>query len=223
LPSSKENLVNMREHAARQIAEHYEKVWKCTDPWEFDASEYEQARYDQLLARVADRRYERILELGCGAGQFTRRLAGIADRVLALDVAPAAVERARAAWTGPDNVEFRAVDVMKFDLHAEGPWDLISFCETIYCVGWLYSFFDLGWLASELLNATAPGGRLLLANTMSERERDWLLRPWLVNTYRDLFCNVGYRVESEEELRGVKDGVSFAVLCTLFEKPRVTA
>ena len=42
-----------------------------------------------------DRRYSRTLEIGCGAGAFTRLLAGVSERVVALDVSPAAIERAR--------------------------------------------------------------------------------------------------------------------------------
>ena len=63
--------------------------------------------------------------------------------------------------------------------------------------GWLYSLFDVAWLACQLLNATRAGGRLLMANTCGGVE-DYLLRPWIIRTYRDLFLNVGYHREVEE-------------------------
>jgi hypothetical protein len=84
-------------------------------------------------------------------------------------------------------------------------------------LGWLYSFSQIGWLAAQLLEATRGGGRLLLANTYG-RDRDWLLRPWLIDTYRDLFLNVGYQRDREELFRGTKDGVAFDVLITALTK-----
>jgi hypothetical protein len=75
----------------------------------------------------------------------------------------------------------------------------------------------------QLFEATCSGGRLLLANSMGEGE-DWLLRPWLIRTYRDLFANVGYTIEAEEVFKGSKKGVDFEVLITLFaKKPKATS
>ena len=56
-----------------------------------------------------------------------------------------------------------------------------------------------------------------MANTYGGVE-DYLLRPWLIRTYRDLFLNVGYRIEAEEVFCGNKDGVELEVLISLFAK-----
>ncbi len=81
-----------REAASRKIQEHYESVWKQADPWGFHSSEFDQARYDRQLSLLADRRYNRALEIGCGSGNFSRMLAAITNRLLALDVADAAIK-----------------------------------------------------------------------------------------------------------------------------------
>jgi hypothetical protein len=107
---------------------------------------------------------------------------------------------------------------MEYDVAADGPWDLVVMSETIYCLGWLYPLFDVGWLVSRLLDAQASGGRLLMANTYGH-EKDYLLRPWLIDTYRDLFLRVGYEVEREEPLRGAKGDADFEILISLFTKP----
>ena len=73
-------------------------------------------------------------------------------------------------------------------------------------------------LAVQLFEATRRGGRLMLANSMDERE-DWLLRPWIIRTYRDLFVNVGYTIESEKLHTATKRGVEFKILMTLYRKP----
>src|SRR5207244_4501980 len=100
--------------------------------WQLETSEFEQKRCERNLELLADRRYERVLEIGCGGGTFTRRLAPLADYILALDVAPAAIRRAEAATSRPGQIEYRVANVMELDLQAEGLWDLIVLIETIY-------------------------------------------------------------------------------------------
>jgi len=197
----------------------FEDLWGRGDPWDFQSSEFEQARYARLLATLNGRHYGRVLEIGCGAGGFTRHLAPIAADVVALDISPTAIARARELQLAM--VDFRVANVMEYKPRAEGPWDLVVMTETIYYLGWLYAFFDVGWLASELFAATRNGGQLLLANTQGGAEvDDALLLPWLIRTYRDLFVNVGYQLETEEMFQGTKNGVDLEVLISLFVKTR---
>src|SRR5438128_165895 len=68
----------------------------------------------------------------------------------------------------------------------------------------------------------ARGGRLLLANTVCEVE-DMLLLTYLIRNYRDLFLNVGFRLDAEEIFRGAKNGVDFEILISLFVKAPAAA
>jgi LmbE family N-acetylglucosaminyl deacetylase/SAM-dependent methyltransferase len=65
------------------------------DPWSFRTDPAEQARFDRLASLAAARPVRRCLEPGCSTGELTRRLARCCDRVVALDVARAAVDAAR--------------------------------------------------------------------------------------------------------------------------------
>jgi SAM-dependent methyltransferase len=210
-----------RDAIHRRMQEHYERVWQAGNAWDFEDSPYENRRYAHLLEQVRDRHYERALEIGCGSGCFTRRLAEVAERVVAIDIAPSAIARAREQ-TGElgSRVELRVVNALEFDPEADGPWDLVVFSETIYSLGWLYPMFDVAWLARRLFLATRDGGRLLLTNTVGQPDRDWLMQPWLLLTYRDLFRNVGYAIEREGAFHDTKDGVAFEVLVAVFEKPK---
>jgi SAM-dependent methyltransferase len=200
---------------ARQF---FEQLWSQGDYWELETSPFEAARYDALLAVLGPRRLARVLEIGCGAGAFTRRLAAIADEIVALDVAPSAIARAQASPPGPATVRFAVANIMDYDLRAAGPFDLIVMTETIYYLGWLYSFFDVAWLALELFAATAPGGRLLLADTLGGCT-DALLSPPIIRTYRDLFRNAGYAAEAERVFQGSKHGMPLEVLISLLARP----
>jgi predicted TPR repeat methyltransferase len=209
-----------QDERSQRARDHYDGVWSVGDTWQFESSEFEQRKYHRQIELISDRRYLRAMELGCGAGAFTRMLAPHTDRLLAIDVAPAAIERARGMASVPPNVEFVAQDIMKLDRHAGGPWDLIVMSETICCLGGLYTCFDVGWLASDLLAATAVGGRFLMVNTMNAQSIEYLLRPWLVYTYRDLFLHVGFELEHEETLKGEKHGLTYKSLLSLYQKTR---
>ena len=210
-------ITTFRKERDEQAKAFFEDLWRRGDFWQLESSEFERARLARLFAVIADRHYGRALDIGCGIGTFTRQLAGLAQEVFGLDVSDAAIHRARREL--PDRrVQFRQANIIEYDVRSEGPWDLVVIAETVYYLGWLYTFFEVAYFASRLFEATATGGRLLLANTFGEIEHDWLLRPWVIHTYRDLFANVGYTLEHEFVQTGTKDGVEMEVLITLFEK-----
>ena len=72
----------------------------------------------------ADPRGGVCVEVGCGPGRMTSVLAERFDRVLALDVSPAMLERARAAMTAP-NVEFRAVSGARLEAVSDAVADVL--------------------------------------------------------------------------------------------------
>jgi SAM-dependent methyltransferase len=195
----------------------FDDLWMRGDPWELETSDVERERYVRLIGMLDQPRYRRVLEIGCGAGAFTRVLAQRAERVLALDISSRAIATAQAAQTDLQHVEFRVANIMDYNLKEEGPWELIVMSETIYFLGWLYSFFDVCWLASELFAVTRIGGQFLLANTQCGASEP-LLRPWIIRSYRDLFLNVGYELKAEEIFHSEKHGVGLEVLISLFCK-----
>ena len=207
-----------RERLGEKALEFSEGLWQRGDIWEFDTSEFERARWSRLMEVLDGTRYPRVLELGCGAGHFTRLLARLADRIVAFDIAPTAIARARARETGATVIDYRVGNAMDYGWRADGPWDLIVMNDTMCYLGWLYPFFDVAWFASEIHAATRPGGRFLMANAMDE-QYDKLLLPYIIRTYRDLCLNVGFRPIREETFSGTKHDVRFDVMISLFEKP----
>jgi predicted TPR repeat methyltransferase len=206
-----------RELVDQQMRSFMDSLWERGDFWDIEKSAYERDRCVQLLKMLEDKRYRRVLEIGCGAGYLTRLLTTHADHIVALDISPTAIDRARSVGAGQPDVDFRVANIMDYKPQVDGPWDLVVFSDTICYLGWLYPLFDVAWLAVQIFEATRSGGRLMLANSMYEGE-DWLLRPWLIRTYRDLFVNVGYTIETETVYKATKRGVEFEVLMTLFCK-----
>ena len=207
-----------RADADRRAAAYFSELWRVGDPWDLETSPFEQAKYDAQLALIdaGARRYGRALEIGCAAGAFTRRLAERCDSVVALDIAEPAIALARAR-TRTTNIDYRVGNIMQWDAELDGQWDLVVLAETVCYLGWLYPFFDVAWLAHRLHEGTRPGGRLLLANTCGGVD-DYLLRPWIIRAYHDLFRNAGFAVRHDTVFRGVKNGVEIEALITLAER-----
>jgi len=212
--SSREN-INPLSSAVR---DYFDKLWNDGDPWDLDSSDYDQEKYARELALLEPRRFERVLELGCAGGAFTRRLAAIADRIVAIDVAARAIERALAAGTEDGRIEYRVGDIIAFDPVEEKFWDLVVLSETIYYLGWRYSFFEVGWLAQQIFESVRPGGYLLMTNTMA-MPRQYLQQESLLKTYRDLFINVGFTLDRTERYQGTKSGAPLEAMLCLFVKP----
>ncbi|MBE7209681.1 MAG: methyltransferase domain-containing protein [Gluconacetobacter diazotrophicus] len=129
------------------------------DPWRFETSPYERAKYDATLALLpADRRYRSALELGCSIGVFTRRLAPRCDALLAVDLAAAALLRAHDGCASLPQVRFER-RVLPADF-PPGRFDLVLASELLYFL----DATDLDTLSDRMTAALAPGGLLLLAN-----------------------------------------------------------
>ncbi|GAA3241403.1 class I SAM-dependent methyltransferase [Dactylosporangium siamense] len=109
---------------------------------------------------------ERVLDVGCGAGQTTREAARAAHpgRVLGVDVSAAAVERARA--DGLDNVTFEEADAQVHDF-APGSFDVaISRFGTMFFADPVAAFANIG-------RALRPGGRLVMLVWQARDRNEW--------------------------------------------------
>lgn len=202
----------------REMAEEYESRWQAGDPWAGKGDAEHTAEKNSLQRDfLAGRRYRRTIEVGCGNGNLTPILAALSDAVLSVDIAASALARAREACGPLPNVEFREQNAVQFDYVEHGPWDLITMVETVYSLGWLYALFDIAWMAEQMAASLAADGRLLLTNTYGG-EKDYLLRPYLIDTYRDLFRNVGLDIVREETLRPADPDDGLPVLITLFAR-----
>jgi SAM-dependent methyltransferase len=144
--------------AERIQAAWFEDLYRGrADPWDFETSAYERAKYARTLAALGppDRRFGRALEAGCSIGVFTELLAPRSDELLALDASATAVARA-AVRLAP----FPHVRVLRRTLPEDlpsGPFDLVVCSEILYY--WSEGLLRRFLAAAE--SALAPGGSLL--------------------------------------------------------------
>jgi SAM-dependent methyltransferase len=145
-----------RTYAAARLEEAFNER---SDPWDFEGSAEERARFQKTWELVPSGSYRRILEIGCAEGHFTEQIASRfpdAD-VLAVDLVPLAVDRASARCNSRRNVRFRCLDVGREPIG--GPYDLI------FCMGVLEygpAFGELDGIRRSIAGALAPGGYLVL-------------------------------------------------------------
>ena len=98
------------------------------DPWRFETSAYEDAKYRETLANLPRERYANAVEIGCSIGVLTARLAARCDRLLGLDVAQAALNA--AATRVPPNVDLALSTLPQTP--PPGRFDLIMLSEVLY-------------------------------------------------------------------------------------------
>ena len=111
--------------------EYFEGLYaESDDPWNFEASEYEQNKYARTLAVLGERTFRRALEAGASIGVFTEMLADRCDELLAVDVSERAVSAARRRLSGRGHVRVERRTLP--EEMPDGPFDLIVASEVLY-------------------------------------------------------------------------------------------
>jgi SAM-dependent methyltransferase len=131
------------------VRQVYEDAWRDApedpEPWAWAV------RRRMLLDAV--RPGERVLDLGCGAGRFVAALRDAGAEPIGVEVAEAALERARRVAPGAD---LRLADVC-------GPLPLDhGSVDLVWCSEVLEHVADAAGLLGEVRRVLRPGGRLLV-------------------------------------------------------------
>ncbi|HEV3486220.1 MAG TPA: class I SAM-dependent methyltransferase [Vicinamibacterales bacterium] len=101
---------------------------------EFDAGGDGAAEpHERYLLRHLPDPCETVLELGCGTGEFSRRLAARARKVVALDLSAEMIRVARSRSAGRGNIEFLVGDMTTLPLRRE-TFDCVTSLNTLHHV-----------------------------------------------------------------------------------------
>jgi predicted TPR repeat methyltransferase len=129
------------------------------DPWDLASSDYEAAKFQATHDVLADRRYARVLEIGCAGGVLTETLAGLCDTLLAVDISSKALVRARERVGDRPGVELARMAFPKETPDGQ-PFDLVILSEVAYYWG----LVDLDRASEWLRDGVASNGRIILVH-----------------------------------------------------------
>jgi SAM-dependent methyltransferase len=150
--------------AARAREDYEQEFSRARDPWRFETDPVAgRDRFNRELAMLEAARgtklFTRALEVGCAEGAFTELLASRCAELLAVDISPLALERARGrrAWSS-------AVRFAEWDLRTDplpGAFDLVVVEGVLdcFCQPWAFRA-----ARDKLVGALVPGGHLLAGN-----------------------------------------------------------
>jgi 2-polyprenyl-3-methyl-5-hydroxy-6-metoxy-1,4-benzoquinol methylase len=109
------------------------------------------------VAQLGDVTGLRVLEIGCGVGEFSRLLAEQGARVIGADISPVAVEETGHQLEGYEGTKAIVADICAVPFRDES-FDLVVSLETIeHC-------WDPQTALAELVRLTRRGGRLIVSN-----------------------------------------------------------
>jgi SAM-dependent methyltransferase len=153
-------------------------------------------RYFEWQARVVKEHLgQRVLETGCGVGNFTRHLTD-RELVVSMDVVEECVDRARAHFAGHPNMQFRCLDVQDprfLDLKTLR-------ADTVVCLNVLEHVRDDRLALKHMHHVLAPGGRAIF------------LLPAFESLYGPIDQNLGhFRRYSKSSWRKMAEEVGFRV------------
>ncbi len=87
--------------------------------------------YDDYLLQHLPKNCDEALEIGCGMGAFSRRLAKRSRRVVALDLSSQMIRIARERSQEFSNIDFQVADVMTWDFPEES-FDCVASIATLH-------------------------------------------------------------------------------------------
>jgi SAM-dependent methyltransferase len=157
------------------IAEQGEEVWS----WSTPAGQVRMAKRVELFVRSLDlaSRPKKVLELGCGTGLYTERLAPFCKELVALDISDALLQQARRRVPG---VRFVSQNLERVDAEQTGrAFEAVFGCSVLH-------HLDLDATLPRLRHLLAPGADLAFSepNLLNPQVRlmfsrfKWARRKW---------------------------------------------
>ncbi|MEJ0053545.1 MAG: class I SAM-dependent methyltransferase [bacterium] len=143
------------------------------------------------IGLINSRRYARCLDLGTGRGQYAEEAAPHCGEVLAIDISPEAVERAKERLGHIPNIRFSVANLRTFG--SSEPFDLVILGDTLYYLGDLRFPLEFRKAIANIVRLVAPEGRILMVNYISPGRSEKQLRE-----YAALFQAEGMRIEHND-------------------------
>ena len=142
------------------------EIWDEISAWWDDKIGDGNTAQDYLIEPTQERLLDlkpgdRVLDIACGAGRFTRRMADSGARITAIDHSKAFIDRAKQRSQGyEDNIVFRVVNAVDTDAVMALPGSPFG---AAVCTMGLMDMAVITPLAESLANLVKPGGKFVFS------------------------------------------------------------
>lgn len=138
---------------------YFDDVYRAnSDPWAFETSPYEKAKYEATVAALPNDRYKNAFEIGCSIGVLSALLAQRCEKLLSVDASELPLEAARQRLAPYPNIAIRQMSIPND--FPDGHFDLIVMSE----VGYYLVIDDLKRARQLMVDHLDTNGHLLLVH-----------------------------------------------------------
>jgi len=146
-------------HNRLAVRVYFNWKYRRQDPYGLLTQDYEIGKLDKTAGVAGEHApFGAILEIGCGEGPLTERLAPMARSTLAVDISDTAVARARERFKQSPDIRVERMDILVDEF--PGPFDMVAVSEVLYYL----ERDQLQGAAERIMGLVKPGGYLLLAH-----------------------------------------------------------
>ena len=151
----------LHDSSSRGQAELNREFAAREDPWSYATASCQVDRIrremEMLDAVRHHERFQNALEVGCAEGISTENLALLCKRLLAVDISPVALDRARRRLEGSTHVHFA-----HWDLRSEQLPETYDLIVTVHALEYVRNPLQIRRIRQKLVNGLRPGGYLLI-------------------------------------------------------------
>lgn len=171
----------------------------ANEPWYVSSRASQKARFSacERLIRQILPRPEKVIDVGCANGQFSKRLAAYCGQVTGFDINQARINANRVDYAGVPNLSFVADNFLTSDLPPASV-DLVVALEVLY----YFSAEERRLFLQQVKRVLRPGGLLLVSANVfftalatSEELQNYLAALGPVEDKEEVYRNWYYRLE----------------------------
>lgn len=145
----------MKNGEDRNVIEQFNRIANLPDHWDHNQ------QYQKYLIKQIPKRCYRILDVGCGTGELTRKLAAFAGEVVGIDVAENMIAEARRR-NNSEKIIYMPASAEQYLAETENTFDVIISIAALH-------HMDEEKVLEQMKRKLTPDGRILILDLVKDR------------------------------------------------------
>lgn len=167
-------------------------LWEGLPLWNKYIDELQMYHLKQIFHMIKPS--DKVLDLGCGIGRFTLRLANLCQEVYGIDTSLHAINicRKKAIDNGLSNAKFKVMDVRNLDFDDE----MFNFVLSVTCLQFITEVTHLSTAIQETIRVTKKGGKVILLECTTDKRKDEFVVSLPRKEWFKIIKNTGCEIEN---------------------------